>query len=1047
MTRLPICVLVRLVSRLALAAMALSFPASARADEDDGGYRLHDPALRVRLLATIPGESLAQVVADPAGRLFLGGREAVFVVEAEDVKAGMRPRELYREPGDHWFMGIAPRGEDLYVAKHDAVLVLPGAVRNRGPVVPRPIVWGFPRAKGWAFHQTLHDLKVGPDGKLYFSMGDPAWSFGDFRRPDHWFRTRIETAGTPAQRDVISVGGLFRCDPRDGSDLELVMTGTRNNNGFDWNRDFDLFTTDNDHEQDSRYVPSRLLFVVEGGFYNWPRGWMEDRPENLPAVAGMGREVPVGLAVYDDARLPAGYRGNLLVARWGKQAIDRFIPRREGAGYTATETPWLVCPPGRRPMAVAVGRGGRVYAVVSHMETNAESPTYTADLLEIDRAGPAPAVTGFEPAAATVDELYRALASPDMSRRMPAHVELARRGGDALSAIRPRIAAASREKNPALPHLIRLAGLCRDEEREAALGAILASGLEAEETAVPGLQAAPLDSAHLLALSFVQMPRAQRTVLELLSRPGAEPDWPVLGRLCVALASSNDPYLRQLAARQLARNLASGSRLPRVKAPAERLALVLADGFFLTLPDAYAPLPTGLTLADSAYEEPPAQGPRRFGMFTIDAWWKALEKTPAHQAAFRRLVAALGDPEPAVRLQALRSLDRLSDPRVVPALERLVDAADTVDAATRDQAVLTLARLGGPKELERVVKLLAKAEGSTRRAAAEALVGMQLSANEPSASMTAALDSLAKADGIDPATRQAAIKRLATPALLRTLVLDRQTPEHLRGSALERLAAVADIAALGDVLARIEPTAGSRLTYPATMLAARKLEPAQATRLLGQWLESPSEDARRAAARAIVASKRPELLALARSRLAAETNPQVLRELATLAPGGAAATPPASIPAAFAGVDWAKAWRSGSPERGRGLFRSQTGVACIACHRFRGEGGNNGPSLEEADRRLSIPYLAESVLAPGAQVAPQYRPWTLALKSGAVVTGIVLQETANSLLVGLNDGTTREIARGDVEERKQAETSIMPEGLVKTPDDLRDILAYLLTPG
>ena len=81
------------------------------------------------------------------------------------------------------------------------------------------------------------------------------------------------------------------------------------------------------------------MLAVEGGFYNWPRGWMEDRPENHPALAGMGREVPVGLAVYDDSRLPPGYLGNVLVARWGKQAIDRFIPRRDGAGYTATETP------------------------------------------------------------------------------------------------------------------------------------------------------------------------------------------------------------------------------------------------------------------------------------------------------------------------------------------------------------------------------------------------------------------------------------------------------------------------------------------------------------------------------------------------------------------------------------------------------------------------------------------------------------------------------------------------------------------------------------
>ena len=79
------------------------------------------------------------------------------------------------------------------------------------------------------------------------------------------------------------------------------------------------------------------------------------RPEDLPALAGMGREVPVGLAVYGDTRLPADYRDNVLVARRGQQLIDRFALERKGAGYVAKEIPWLACPPSRRPMAVTVG--------------------------------------------------------------------------------------------------------------------------------------------------------------------------------------------------------------------------------------------------------------------------------------------------------------------------------------------------------------------------------------------------------------------------------------------------------------------------------------------------------------------------------------------------------------------------------------------------------------------------------------------------------------------------------------------------------------------
>jgi hypothetical protein len=44
----------------------------------------------------------------------------------------------------------------------------------------------------------------------------------------------------------------------------------------------------------------------------------------------------------------------------------------------------------------------------------------------------------------------------------------------------------------------------------------------------------------------------------------------------------------------------------------------------------------------------------------------------------------------------------------------------------------------------------------------------------------------------------------------------------------------------------------------------------------------------------------------------------------------------------------------------------------------------------------------------------------------------------------LPDATRKTIATADVELRKVQDISPMPAGLVKTPDELRDLLAFLL---
>ena len=91
-------------------------------------YHLADAELKVAGIDSDPTESFLALALDSAGRLFAGGREALFVYEP--APGGLyRPRQLlYRFPKNSWVYGIAIRGADLYVSTHTAVYGLAGAV-------------------------------------------------------------------------------------------------------------------------------------------------------------------------------------------------------------------------------------------------------------------------------------------------------------------------------------------------------------------------------------------------------------------------------------------------------------------------------------------------------------------------------------------------------------------------------------------------------------------------------------------------------------------------------------------------------------------------------------------------------------------------------------------------------------------------------------------------------------------------------------------------------------------------------------------------------
>lgn len=404
-------------------------------------YHVTDPNLTVRLLDTSPDDSFLSVRCDSAGRVFVGGRKTLFAYDL-DADGKYLPRKLlYTFPDHTWVYDIEIRGDDLYVSTVSAIYRLPGARLKREGVTVERLLWGVPNGH---VHQCFHALAWGPEGDLYVSMGDPLWYYGDFARPDHWGHWSMwfkPDEQHPAVQDgwarmpYNGVGAVFRIRP-DGTNLRSYARGLRNSCGLCFDREWNLFTNDNDHEgMPALYAPGRLIHVTEGAYYSWPRGWLlsktPDRADLLPTVnEKMGRAVPVLQTYYADGYLGEQYDNNLLVTRWCRRTVSNFPLQRKGSSFTAEESTLLEGKDQARPVGICVGRGGRVFVTVCYMAQNEGSPTYRSDLAVITRKDDPETMPfeGYEAPTATVDKLWSELEQPSWNRRSVAHQELLRRG-------------------------------------------------------------------------------------------------------------------------------------------------------------------------------------------------------------------------------------------------------------------------------------------------------------------------------------------------------------------------------------------------------------------------------------------------------------------------------------------------------------------------------------------------------------------------------------------------------------------------------------------
>jgi putative heme-binding domain-containing protein len=152
---------------------------------------------------------------------------------------------------------------------------------------------------------------------------------------------------------------------------------------------------------------------------------------------------------------------------------------------------------------------------------------------------------------------------------------------------------------------------------------------------------------------------------------------------------------------------------------------------------------------------------------------------------------------------------------------------------------------------------------------------------------------------------------------------------------------------------------------------------------------------------------------------------------------------PTKIGPEFLRIDWTKAVAEGNAAKGRHLFGA---LSCAKCHAISADASVvGGPSLADARKRYTIADLVESILLPSKQVSPVFRASLIETKRGQLLTGLVIGETVEKIEILLPDATRKALAKSEIAERKLQEVSPMPQGIVKTPAELRDLLAYLLS--
>src|SRR5262245_18280002 len=89
----------------------------------------------------------------------------------------------------------------------------------------------------------------------------------------------------------------------------------------------------------------------------------------------------------------------------------------------------------------------------------------------------------------------------------------------------------------------------------------------------------------------------------------------------------------------------------------------------------------------------------------------------------------------------------------------------------------------------------------------------------------------------------------------------------------------------------------------------------------------------------------------------------------------------------------------------------------MACHTTADGQTRKGPHLEDIGKRYKAEELIESILKPSAKIAQGYESYSFLMADGQVLSGFVVSESSDTVLIREANSVRRELKRSDVDQR------------------------------